>query len=102
MHFSSSFIIAALPFLTMAQPLQPEARNDSPATYTLTAIHSGDQAVHNKPINAVNEAFFIGAKASSACPSGVQCPAGTDTSIYIGSSVASLVRDVSIASDTNH
>ena len=96
MQFSSSFIIAALPFLITAQPLQLKARNDSPTAYTLTAIHSGDQAVNNQPINAANDAFFIGTKPGSVCPTGVTCPAVTDTSIDIADSVASLVRDLSI------
>lgn len=95
MQFSSSFIIAALPFLISAQPFQLKARNDSSIAYTLTAIHSGDQAVHNQPINAANEAFFIGTKPGSACPTGVTCPTGIDTSINVADSVASLVRDLS-------
>lgn len=81
MQFSSSFIIAALPFLAAAQPLQ--ARDDASKAYTLTAIHSGDQDVHNQPIKAANNAFFIGNGIGSA---------GTDTSIFVANSIASLVR----------
>ena len=66
MHFSASFVLAALPFLVTARtPLK--ARRASTSTYTLTAIHSGDEEVHNQPIVAADEHFFIGRQSSAAC-----------------------------------
>ncbi len=93
MQFSSSFVLAALPFLAAAQPHLINARGDATTAYALTAMtHDGDEVVDNHTINAANNGFFIGAKPSNTCPSGVTCPSGTDTSVLLADSMASLVR----------
>jgi hypothetical protein len=56
--------LAVLAGLASASPVQRQA----PYTFTLIAIHSGDDAIQNEPINANHQLFWVGRPTTSDCP----------------------------------
>ena len=78
MHFSTSFILAALPFIVTARV--PVKARQSNAAFTLLSIHSGDEVVHNQPIVASDDNFYIGVNTT------------TPTQIILDDAGAALVR----------
>ncbi len=94
MLFSAPFILAALPYIVTASP-KLRARQDLPSTYTLTAIHRGDESVHNQPIMAAKEHFYIGRNSTASCngmgAAVVECSKKYPTEVEIADTRAALV-----------
>ena len=82
-------MLAALPFLVAARlPLKARQSN---LAYTLIAINSGDEDVHNQPIVATNEYFYIGRQSSAICRGGASATCSGPTQITVANSQAVLV-----------
>lgn len=88
MQFSTSFILAALPFLAAAAPAASEYKVSplpvSSGPVGLIATHSASP-IHLSSINASGQAFWIGKDTSTFCPLTPKssCPPGNDTRIQI-------------------
>lgn len=65
---SSLLAIAAV---ASASPVQ----RDTPGTFTMLSIHSGNQFVHLEPIHANGNLFWIGRPTTSLCPPSPKSPA---------------------------
>ena len=65
MQFSTSLILAAIPFLALGQPAKLHARHSNDYVFTLISIHSGNEAVHNQAVTARAGGLFIGGGGSS-------------------------------------
>lgn len=88
MQFSTSFLIAALPFLAAAAPAANNLASYTPVTSSgpvgLIATRSASP-VHLQSINASGQAFWIGKETASFCPAEIvkPCPPGEYTVIDI-------------------
>lgn len=80
MHFSASFLAAALPLLAAAAP----ASVASSGPIGLIATHS-TSPIHLSSVNAAEQNFWIGKDTSSYCPlnPASTCPPGKDTIISV-------------------
>ena len=60
MKFSTSFILAVLPFLALGAPSRANPAHSNIDVFTLISIKSGNQAVHNQAVSARAGGLFIG------------------------------------------
>lgn len=91
------YITAAVLTLASAAIASPiAARDTTDQPFGLLSIHSGDENVHLRPINAASHAFYIGKATSTFCPSTIpNCPAGNLTQIEV--STGSVFMDAEVA-----
>ncbi|MCJ1468044.1 hypothetical protein MMC07_006670 [Pseudocyphellaria aurata] len=80
MHFSASFLAAALPLLAAGAP----ASVPSSGPIGLIATHSASP-IHLSSVNAAGQNFWIGKETSTYCPltPASSCPPGKDTIISV-------------------
>jgi len=90
MQFTTSTILALVPFLASAAPVGtcPSGGNGGvPSTFTVISARSGSP-IHLLPLNAAGEKFYLGGQPATYCPTEVNpCPPGDVTALIRGYSL---------------